>query len=128
MTFVLDTSVAIPMRDRELTTISKVQALGGPYVVSIITRVELEGGVHSKPALSAVRRARLDWLLRNIPSLAFDDVAATIYGNIIAHTGYSRRKVIDRMIAAQALAHRATLVTLNPGDFADVPNLSVLAL
>jgi predicted nucleic acid-binding protein len=30
------------------------------------------------------------------------------------------------MIAAQALMHRATLVTFNPDDFADVPALSWL--
>jgi tRNA(fMet)-specific endonuclease VapC len=30
------------------------------------------------------------------------------------------------MIAAQALAHRATLVTMNPDDFKDVPTLEIL--
>ena len=36
-------------------------------------------------------------------------------------------QLLDRMIAAQALVHRATLITFNPDDFADVPNLSLLA-
>ena len=39
---------------------------------------------------------------------------------------YSRRKLLDRMIAAQALVHRATLVTFNPDDFSDIPGLSSL--
>ena len=43
-----------------------------------------------------------------------------------ASAGYSRRKLLDRMIAAQALVHRATLVSFNPDDFSDVPGLSSL--
>jgi tRNA(fMet)-specific endonuclease VapC len=31
------------------------------------------------------------------------------------------------MIAAQALVHRATLVTLNAGDLRDVPGLELLS-
>jgi predicted nucleic acid-binding protein len=35
--------------------------------------------------------------------------------------------LLDRMIAAHALVHRATLVTMNPDDFGDIPGLHVLA-
>lgn len=49
------------------------------------------------------------------------------YGRIVAHAGYSRRKLLDRMIAAQALVHRAALVTLNADDFTDVPGLKLEA-
>jgi predicted nucleic acid-binding protein len=128
VSFVLDTSVAIPLRDGDLDVITKVEALGGPFALSIISRVELEGGLYSQPRKAAVRRERLAQLLTRIPTLAFDDVAAQAYGKILASAGYSRRKVIDRMIAAQAIVHRATLVTLNAADFSDVPNLQLLAL
>jgi predicted nucleic acid-binding protein len=64
--------------------------------------------------------------LKAIPALAFDDAAADAYGAIVGHAGYSRRKLLDRMIAAQALVHRSTLVTMNGGDYADIPNLKLL--
>jgi predicted nucleic acid-binding protein len=48
------------------------------------------------------------------------------YGAIVASAGCSRRKLLDRMIAAQALVHRATLVTFNPDHFSGVPGLSSL--
>ena len=70
--------------------------------------------------------ARLDAMLSAIPALAFDDLAAKTYGAIVASAGYSRRKLLDRMIAAQALVHRATLVTFNPDDFSNIPGLSSL--
>jgi tRNA(fMet)-specific endonuclease VapC len=56
---------------------------------------------------------------------ALDDAAADAYGSIVAHSGYSRPKLIDRMIAAQALVHRATLVTFNADDFRDIPGLQL---
>lgn len=127
MAFLLDTNVAIDLRDGDPVVTGKVAALQGAVLFSIVTRVELEGGVHRDPAYAAVRRVRLDTLLSAIPTLAFDDLAAEIYGTIVASAGYSRRKLLDRMIVAQALVHRATLVTRNAADFADVPGLSLLA-
>jgi predicted nucleic acid-binding protein len=95
-------------------------------LISVVTRVELEGGVYREPAHAPIRRARLDAMLSAIPALAFDDLAAKTYGAIVASAGYSRRKLLDRMIAAQTLVHRATLVTFNPDDFSDVLGLSSL--
>jgi tRNA(fMet)-specific endonuclease VapC len=34
--------------------------------------------------------------------------------------------MLDRMIAAQALAHRATVVTQNGDDFREIPGLPLL--
>ena len=104
----------------------KVATLGGAILISVVTRVELEGGDYREPAHAHIRRARLDAMLSAIPALAFNDLAAETYGTIVASAGYSRRKLLDRMIAAQALVHRATLVTLNPDDFSDVSGLSSL--
>jgi tRNA(fMet)-specific endonuclease VapC len=127
MAFLLDTDVAIHLRDGDALIMGKVGALDDAVLMSIVTCVELEGGVYREPAYARVRRARLDAILAAIPTIAFDDAAADTYGAIVASAGYSRRKLLDRMIAAQALVHRSTLVTINAGDYADVPGLSLLA-
>lgn len=126
MAFVLDTNVAIHLRDGDAVITQMVSALKGAVLMSIVTRVELEGGVYRDPRHASVRRARLDAMTSAIPALSFDDAAAECYGKIVAQAGYSRRKLLDRMIAAQALVHHATLVTQNPDDFTDVAGLAVL--
>jgi tRNA(fMet)-specific endonuclease VapC len=127
MAFLLDTDVAIHLRDGDPAITEKVGALDDAVLMSIVTRVELEGGVYREAAHAQVRRARLDAILAAIPTVAFDDAAADAYGDIVARAGYSRGKLLDRMIAAQALVHRSTLVTINAGDYADVPGLALLA-
>lgn len=127
MAFLIDTTVAIHLRDGDATIAARIAALDDAIVMSIVTRVELEGGVYRTPGEVPIRRARLDTLLSAIPVLAFDAAAATMYGAIVAGAGYSRRKLLDRMIAAQALVHRATLVTMNPADFSDIAGLEVRA-
>ena len=127
MAYVLDTSIAIHLRDGDLAIIERVMTLEDAIFLSIVSRVELEGGVYREPSRASVRRARLDAMLRTLPVLDFDEEAADAYRAIVEAAGYSRRKVVDRMIAAQALAHRAILVTFNAADFKDVPGLSLLA-
>jgi predicted nucleic acid-binding protein len=125
--WLLDTNVLIHLRDGDPEIARRVAALDGAVLMSIISRVELEGGVYRDPAQAGLRRPRLDAILRLLPILAFDDAAADAYRGIVEAAGYSRRKLLDRMIGAQALVHRATLVTLNPSDFRDIPGLDLLA-
>jgi len=123
MAFLLDTNVAIHLRDGDAAITQRVAALDDAVLTSIVTRVELEGGVYREPSQAHLRRARLD----AIPTLGFGDEAAEAYGAIVASAGYSRRKLLDRMIAAQAVVHRASLITLNRDDIADIPDLLLVA-
>jgi len=125
--YLLDTDVAIHLRDGDPTISAKVAALDDAILLSIVTRVELDGGVHRDAADAPARRARLDTLLRAIPVLAVDAAAADAYAAIVTHAGYARRMLLDRMIAAHALVHRTTFVTMNADDFRDIAGLEVLA-
>ena len=125
MPFILDTDVAIHLRDGDPEILQKVGALGDDVLLSIVTRVELEGGVVRVPGQMGIRRSLLDAMLTGFPTIPFGDDDADAYRTIVEASGYSRRKVLDRMIAAQALVHRATLVTRNAADFADIPGLTL---
>ncbi|WP_242520050.1 PIN domain-containing protein [Brevundimonas sp. UBA7534] len=120
----LDTSVAIHLRDGDGGVRDRILTLNSTPVLSIITQIELEGGVVGADA--TIRRQRLDRMFAVMPILPFvaDDVER--YRAIIATKGFSRRKTMDRLIAAQAIRANATLVTLNGDDFRDIPGLTLL--
>ena len=122
----IDTNVAIHLRDGDRFVRSQLDALDGDVLLSIVSRVELEGGVYQDPTQSVTRRARLDLILASMPVVPFDGDAAAAYGAMVRDIGYSRRKVLDRMIAAQAIVHRAPLITLNGGDFRGIPGLGLV--
>ena len=126
MAYMLDTSVAIDIVDGDDAILDRLGALGTAVIISMITRVELEGGVRREPEYAHARAARLDKALRSLPRVDFDEKCAETYGAILSGTGFSRRKVLDRMIAAQALVHRATLVTRHAADFSDIPGLHIV--
>ncbi len=126
MKFLIDTNVAIHLRDGEPAVSARFAALPLQPMMSVVTRIELEGGVYRDPAEAAVIRARLDLALAQIDILAFTAAEVAVYGSIVEGRGYSRAKVLDRMIAAQAIVAGATLATLNPRDFRGIPDLQVL--
>jgi tRNA(fMet)-specific endonuclease VapC len=126
LAFLLDTDVAIHLRDGDEAVTAKVAELTGAILLSVISRVELEEGVYRDPSQTGVRRPRLDAILAALPVLAFDDTAADAYRQIVESAGHSRRKILDRMIVAHPVVHRATLVTRNAADFRDVPGLDLM--
>lgn len=121
----MDTNVAIYLRDRNPTIIAHIAELDEMPAMSILTRIELEGGVFMDPARARRRRASLDVLVAETVTIDFREPLIEAYGRIVERLGYSRRQAIDRMIAATAIVHGLTLITINGEDCRDIPDLSL---
>ena len=119
----IDTDVAIHIRDRVPAVLAAVFALDAPYSLSILTRVELENGVVRQPDLAVARRAALDLMLPQFDIALFGEPELATYRQIVERAGFSRRKILDRMIAATALANGLRLVTGYVADYADIDEL-----
>ena len=92
MAFLLDTNVAIHLRDGDPMVTQKVAALEGAVLISVVNCVELDGGVYREPAQAAIRRARLDAMLSAIPALAFDNLAACSANVTEPEAGVGKKK------------------------------------
>jgi len=121
----LDTSVAIALRDGHGPVVRRANVLAEPASLSILAVVELEGGVAAAIVDKAKRRLALDAMYGAMRVLPFTLREAAIYRLIVEELGFSRPRIIDRMIAAQAIAAEAVLATLNPREFRDIPGLAV---
>lgn len=121
----IDTSVAVALRENRETVARRMAELSQLPLLSIISVVELEGGVSVAPEGGATRRRLLDKIYATLEILTFGEREAAAYRDIVSTLGFSRRLIIDRMIAAQALVAGATLATLNPRDFRDIPGLTI---
>lgn len=124
MALLIDTSVAVDLVNEVEATATRVRSVGSLYL-SVVSHVELEAGVIRSGVFDPVLRARLDALLERVESLSFTEEEVSAYAAIIAATGFSRRLVIDRMIAATGLSYGLPVATLNPKDFRDIPDLRV---
>jgi len=125
VTYLLDTNIAIHARDGMEPVLDKLAAHDGMVLLSSLSLAELQRGLYKDTAYTALRRARLEVLLRHIDVLPFDEAAAYAYGQIIARRGWVRGKDFDRMIAAHAISSLSVLVTDNVADFRDIPGLNI---
>ena len=121
----IDTSIAVALRENVRHVGDRFARLSTLPSLSIVSVVELEGGVAVAEEGRETRRQSLDKLYAALDILAFGENEAAAYRNIVSEIGFSRRLVIDRMIAAQAIVAGATLATLNPRDFRNVPELVI---
>ncbi len=127
MGYLIDTNVAIHIRDEDQQVVDRVDQLDRVPLISIMSLVELEAGVFRNPDLILVRRSVLDVMLGRVHVLDINRDIVTAYGVIVAKVGFSRARVIDRLIAATAIVNGLTLVTMNGEDFRDIAGLALLA-
>jgi predicted nucleic acid-binding protein len=125
MTLLIDTNVAIDLLNHPERAGPRLVSLG-EVVLSVVSAVELFGGLESD-FQSDLREPRVRVLLRDIRVVPFDLEMAETYCDIVRQHGFSRRLILDRMIAATALVLRTTLLTANTKDFASVRGLAMEA-
>jgi tRNA(fMet)-specific endonuclease VapC len=121
----VDTSVAVALRENVRHVGDRFAQLSTLPSISIVSVVELEGGVAAAEEGRAARRRLLDKIYAALEIIPFGEQEAEAYSRIISELGFSRRLIIDRMIASQALVAGVALATLNPRDFRDIPGLNV---
>jgi tRNA(fMet)-specific endonuclease VapC len=103
-------------------------------LISTITLAELSVGplVATDEAQRAARLAHLQQAEADFDPLPFDLEAARAFGQVAASLRRSGRKpaarAYDAMIAGVALANGLPLYTCNPGDFAGIEGLLVVAV
>ncbi len=122
----IDTNVAIALRDADPETLRLVQELPELPAISMISRIELENGVNAEPGLANLRRRLLDRFLETISVEMFTHADILAYGSIVYNLSYDRRTTLDRLIAAQAIARDAPLITRNGKDFRRIEGLKLI--
>lgn len=125
MPVLIDTNVAIHLRDLDTSVLRRLPEAGEQISMSILSVIELEGGINQEPVRAVARRTGLRRLLQTAEVIECDLSVATVYGNIVQRLGFSRPRLIDRLIAATAIVHGLTLITINGPDFRDIPGLSL---
>ncbi|WP_375391281.1 PIN domain-containing protein [uncultured Sphingomonas sp.] len=125
MAFLIDTNVAIHLRDGDEPFVSWAATQTEPINLSLISVVELQAGLVASEPLLRNRLRGYDDLLSFVMVLPLDRPIVDTYGRIIRAAGFSRPRLLDRLIAATAIVHELTLVTINGSDFRDIPGLKL---
>lgn len=125
----LDTSTVI-----RLAQISDAALLPAAPLITAVTLAELSVGplVATDERERSARQAHLQQAEADFDPLPFDAAAARAFGEVAASLRRAGRKpaarVYDAMIAATALSRDLPVYTCNPGDFAGIDGLEVVAV
>ena len=79
--------------------------------------------MHARRDQVELRHRCLRLVLRIMTILPFDKAVIGTYGDIVRVLGFSRRLIMDRLIAATAIVHDLPLATMDLEDFRAIPDL-----
>ena len=126
--YLIDTNICIYiMNKRPIGIIHKFKLFDvGEIGVSTITVSELQYGV-SKSKNRRLNKQRLEEFLFPLEILPYDEIAATIYGDIRVQLEKRGEPIgpLDLLIAAHALSRNLVLLSNNEKEFKRVKNLKV---
>jgi tRNA(fMet)-specific endonuclease VapC len=125
--YLLDTNVvAFHVRSSSPALQARLRKIrAGSVALSIVTEMEVRYGLARNPGLRIA--PLVEGFLAGITILPVDSTVAAVYAKVRAALEAKGRPIgpLDLMIAAHALAVRATLVTNNVREFRSVPGLAV---
>lgn len=124
----LDTNICISiLNGRDKAVARRFRDEEDDIVLCSIVKGELLFGARASGRVAENLRS-LTKLFELLPSLPFDDDAASKYGELRAELRRQGTPIgpNDMLIAAIALVHRATVITRNVKEFERVPELAVV--
>lgn len=127
MPWLFDTNILIAISKRHPALLSRLERIDSSAVMlSSVVLAEIEYGI-AKSARKQTNRLVFDAIIETFTVHRFDEAAAREFGALRAHLEAQGQVIgpYDMMIAAQALALGATLVTDNEREFRRVPGLAV---
>jgi len=127
MTYLLDTNICIYIINEQPAQVLQrvIQAGRDSLAISTVTAAELAFGVAKSTRPDS--RAKLENFLSKFPILDWDQDAAWIYGNVRKALEAKGQRIGERdlLLACQALAMDATMVTNNTREFERVEGLKL---
>lgn len=127
MTYLLDTNICIYIINEQPAQVLQrlIQAGRDSLAISTVTVAELAFGVAK--STRADSRAKLENFLSKFPILDWDQEAAWVYGNVRKTLEAKGQRIGERdlLLACQALAMDATMVTNNTREFERVEGLKL---
>jgi tRNA(fMet)-specific endonuclease VapC len=121
--YLLDATVVFAAACGELATLARLARLKSADVATsaVVWSELMAAAPHKDPRLAENMRL----IGETIDILPFDRASAEVFGDLMHELEPKRRRVLDRMVAAQARALGRTLTTLNASDFKDIRGLTI---